>query len=83
MPFYYCDRARHLICVPYTRRGLHQMARELGIHHCWYHRGSHPHYDIPARRIEAIMADPRVTVVSSRELLGLMVGPQLELRVDA
>lgn len=55
------------------------MARELGIHHCWYHRGKHPHYDIPGRRIEAVMGDPRVTVVSSRELLKLMQGAQLEL----
>lgn len=28
---YYCDEARHLVCVPYS------IAEALGIKRCWYH----------------------------------------------
>lgn len=63
---------RHLICVPYTIANLHQMAKELGIKRCWFHAGRHPHYDMPKRRVDAILADPRVTEVTAKELLRLM-----------
>lgn len=67
---YFCDNARHLVCLPYTRDNLHRMAQDLDIKRCWFHANPrHPHYDIPKRQIERIMGDPRVTVVSPRELL--------------
>jgi len=71
---FYCDQARHLICVPYSIAGLHAMAQELGIKRCWYHPGPKAHYDIPKRRIQEIQEDPRVKVVSSREILRLIKG---------
>lgn len=72
---YFCDNARHLICLPYTKANLHTMAQDLGIKRCWYHASPrHPHYDIPKRQIERIMNDPRVTVVSPRGILRLMKG---------
>lgn len=68
---YVCDSSRHLVCVPYSIAGLHQMARELGIHRGWFHPGRHPHYDIPKRRIAEIKA--RCRVVSSFDLLGIIM----------
>ena len=50
------------------------MAQELGIKRCWYHPGPKAHYDIPKRRIQEIQEDPRVKVVSSREILRLIKG---------
>ncbi len=67
---YFCDRARHLICLPYSIEGLHQMAQELNIDKCWYHAGRFPHYDIPKKRIKEITN--RCTLISSRELLTLI-----------
>jgi len=26
---YYCDKQRHLVCVPYSKENLHQMAGDL------------------------------------------------------
>lgn len=70
---YFCDDARHLVCVPYTVDNLHQMARELQIKRCWFHSSSRfPHYDIPKRRIAEITA--RCTVVSSRDILAIVKG---------
>lgn len=67
---FYCDDARHLICVPYTVENLHTMAAQLGIKRCWFHpHPQHPHYDIPKRRIVEITA--RCTLITSRELLDL------------
>ena len=68
---FYCDEARHLICVPYSIENLHEMARQLGIKRCWYHGSAkYPHYDIPKRRVQEIQA--RCTVVSAREILRLI-----------
>lgn len=68
---YFCDTARHLVCVPYTVDNLHRAARELGIKKCWFHNSkNHPHYDIPKLRIAEISA--KCTVVSSREILAIM-----------
>lgn len=66
---FYCDNARHLVCVPYSVENLHIMAKELGLKRCWFHAGSHPHYDIPKRRIAEITA--KCTLVSGREILAI------------
>lgn len=68
---FFCDRMRHLVCVPYTVENLHEMARELSIKRCWFHASSrYPHYDIPKRRIAEVSA--RCTVVSPRDVLKIM-----------
>lgn len=66
---YVCDEARHLVCLPYSLRNLHRMARALGIKPCWFHRD---HYDIPLRRIAEITAQCRV--VSSKEIVRIVRG---------
>lgn len=72
---YYADQERHLVCCPYGVQELHAMAEDLEIHRCWYHAGaSRPHYDIPKRRVEAILTDPRITVVSPRTILAICKG---------
>lgn len=58
----FVDRMRHLICVPYSIRDLHAMARNLKINRHWFHRD---HYDVPKRRIGeineiAIVVSPKV-----------------------
>ena len=67
---YYTDRARHLICVPYSIPNLHRMAEALNIKRCWYHAGRFPHYDIPKRRIAEI--ETQCTIIPSRELLRMI-----------
>ena len=42
---YYCDNARHLVCVPYSVENLHKMAAALDIKRCWYHNGSYHCYE--------------------------------------
>lgn len=80
---YYADVQRHLVCVPYTVANLHRMADDLGIARCWFDaatlpkgatRSPHPHYDIPAKRLAAILADPRVIRVNARVVLGITKG---------
>jgi len=73
---YYCDDARHLVCTPYSEENLHQMAADLKIHRCWYHRASYLHYDIPKRRIKEITAKCRL--VTSREILAICKGSNAE-----
>ena len=46
------------------------MAEDLGLKRHWYHAGKHPHYDIPVKRQEEIMA--KCEVVDTRELLGII-----------
>ena len=65
-----CDDERHLVCVPYSIEGLHEMAKILGINKCWFHAGRYPHYDIPKRRIDEIMG--KCQRVSSREILNII-----------
>lgn len=48
---FYCDKQRHLVCIPYSIQNLHKMARELNIKPCWFHKD---HYDIPKKRIDEI-----------------------------
>lgn len=70
---FFCDSARHLVCVPYSIENLHKMADELGIKRCWYHSSSkHKHYDIPKKRIEEITA--RCVVISSKEIVDICKG---------
>ncbi|HEY4112880.1 MAG TPA: DUF4031 domain-containing protein [Rhizomicrobium sp.] len=69
---YLCDRKRHLICEPYSVAGLHAMALALRIPRSWFHRGRHPHYDIPKTRIDEIAA--RCEVVSPREIVRIIQG---------
>ena len=71
---FYADKARHLVCVPYSIENLHAMAEELGIKRCWFHTASYPHYDIPKKRVVEILEDERVEVVSSREILAICKG---------
>lgn len=69
---FYCDDARHLVCVPYTVENLHIMARELGVKKCWFHASTYPHYDIPKRRVAEVTA--KCTLVSGREVLAICKG---------
>lgn len=66
---FYCDRRRHLVCVPYSVENLHEMARVLGVKRCWFHR---THYDVPKRRVEEMMS--RCRVVSPREIVMIIRG---------
>ncbi len=69
---YYCDNARHLVCIPYSVDNLHIMAAALDIKRGWYHNGSYAHYDIPKKRIEEIKS--KCKVVSSRIILQIVKG---------
>lgn len=71
---YLCDRRRHLICEPYSIEGLHAMARDLKIPRRWFHNGTHPHYDIPIRRIDEIAA--RCEIVSPRKIVQIVKAAQ-------
>jgi signal recognition particle subunit SEC65 len=64
------DGARHLICDPYSIENLHEMAKQLGIKPCWFHRSKYPHYDVPKRRIAEIEA--KCTLISSKDLLKII-----------
>jgi len=61
---YFCDKARHLVCLPYSVENLHRMAEDLGIKKGWFHID---HYDIPKRRYGEITA--KCTIVTSREII--------------
>jgi len=64
---YYCDNARHLICVPYSIENLHLMAKDLNINLCWFHKN---HYDIPLQRIEEIKA--KCNIITSKEIVKII-----------
>ena len=64
------DRKRHLICVPYSIENLHQMAKQLGIKECWFHKN---HYDIPKQRIEEI--ENKCKIVSKENLVEIIKSP--------
>jgi hypothetical protein len=66
---YYCDNARHLICVPYSISNLHKMAKDLNIGKHWFHKN---HYDIPKTRIDEIKS--KCIVVSSKEIVRIIRG---------
>ena len=71
---YYCDNKRHLVCVPYSIENLHKMAQDLDIGKHFFHEKNknrlHPHYDIPARRVDEIMS--KCEVVSPRKILKII-----------
>jgi hypothetical protein len=67
---YLCDTKRHLICLPYSVKNLHRMAKELGIKKAWYHTGPHPHYDIPVRRYDEIRA--KCVLVPAKEIVRII-----------
>jgi len=69
---YLSDKARHLVCFPYSVEGLHRMARELGIGRHWFHKGNHAHYDIPKARFGKVQA--RTEVVSSKVIVRVCQG---------
>lgn len=69
---FYCDKARHLVCVPYSIENLHIMASELKISKSWFHKTRFCHYDIPKKRIEEITS--KCTVVSSKKILKIIKG---------
>lgn len=61
---YYCDTKRHLVCIPYSIENFHEMAKDLNIDRCWFHKD---HYDIPKQREGRIQE--RCTIVSTREIV--------------
>lgn len=71
MLVFYCDKARHLVCKPFSVENLHKMALILNIDKCWFHNTKgKPHYDIPKLRIKEIMS--RCIIVSSKEILNII-----------
>ena len=64
---YFCDKYRHLVCVPYSIDNLHIMAEDLNIKRCWFHKD---HYDIPKRRIKEIT--DKCNLVSSKEIVKII-----------
>lgn len=72
---YVCDKQRHLVCLPYSIDNLHTMAENLDINRAFYENKkgkSHPHYDIPAKRIKEIQA--KCIIVSPRAVLMITKG---------
>ena len=63
------DDLRHLVCVPYSIENLHNMANDLNIKKCWFHKN---HYDIPLRRIEEIKI--KCNLITSKEIVEIING---------
>lgn len=66
---YITDGRRHLVCLPYSKANLHEMASRLGIKRCWFHRD---HYDIPVRRMAEV--ESRCEIVPSRDIVRIIRG---------
>lgn len=66
---FFCDKRRHLVCIPYSIENLHKMAEELNIKRSWFHKS---HYDIPKKRIEEITE--KCKVITSRHILMIIDG---------
>jgi len=64
---YFTDQKRHLVCLPYSIENLHQMAKELNIKRCWFHKN---HYDIPKSRIKEI--ENKCIKISSKDILNII-----------
>lgn len=64
---FYCDKSRHLVCMPYSIENLHLMAKELKIRKYWFHKN---HYDIPKKRIDEITA--KCNVISSKDIVRII-----------
>lgn len=70
---FFCDDARHLVCVPYSVENLHLMAQQLSIKRCWFHSvPGRAHYDIPKRQVARVKE--RCTVVNARDILAITKG---------
>jgi hypothetical protein len=62
---YFCDKYRHLVCVPFSIENLHVMAEDLKIGKHFFEYSAHgrlPHYDIPAQRKKEIMQQCNVVI---------------------
>lgn len=70
---YFCDNKRHLVCVPYSIRNLHKMAKDLKIGRQWFHKN---HYDMPKKRIEEITK--KCTLINSRQIV-IIIKMELDL----
>lgn len=68
---YICDDKRHLVCLPYSRKNLHEVAKELNIGKHWFHKD---HYDIPKRRVEEIMSHKKCVILSSKDIVRIING---------
>lgn len=68
---YITDKKRHLICVPYSVDNLHQMAKELNINKCWFHKN---HYDIPKKRIEEI--EKQCQIIDPKNIVEIIKSPK-------
>ena len=64
---FYCDKSRHLVCMPYSIENLHKMAKKLKIKKYWFHKN---HYDLPKKRIDEITA--KCNVVSSKDIVRII-----------
>ncbi len=65
---YFCDNKRHLVCKPYSLANLHEMAKDLGIKRCWFHKS---HYDIPKTRIQEI--ESKCIIVTTRKVVQIIL----------
>jgi len=77
---YLTDGKRHLICDPYSIENLHQMAQDLDIKRCWFHKGNLPHYDIPKKRIQEI--EDKCVIVDSTDIVRIIRAAQRGERDD-
>ena len=71
---YFADNMRHVWCEG-GRSALLVMADDLGIPHHWYHASPGnrlAHIDIPVRQKHRVLNDPRVTIISPRDMVRLM-----------
>lgn len=66
---FYTDKARHLVCLPYSVENLHKMADQLNIKRCWFHKD---HYDIPKKRMAGIEAQCKI--VSPKDIVRIIKG---------
>lgn len=71
---FYADKARHLVCTPYSVENLHAMAIMLNIKRCWFHNGSYAHYDIPKTRVDEILNHSKVQLTTGRTILKICKG---------
>lgn len=72
---YLADDSRHLVAVPSTLEATRAMADDMGIRRHWIHATpNHRHVDIPVRSVARVLADPRVRVVSSRQIVSAQRG---------
>lgn len=67
---YLCDKARHMVCKPYSLENLHRMAKELNVNRAWFHKAKFPHYDMPKKRIAELSA--LCVVITQKEILGII-----------